>query len=299
MLLFALFFAACSTEPPTETSVDTDVAAAPTAADYCEVTADAFCSYYLRCGRMAVDSEAACKVAFLETCNAAYEPHYIALEQAGLLALSADGVDACVAHLGAVTCEAQIFDLDGGCSGVWQGLAPAGADCGLGIESFVCDDASTCVIGLDFCGSCQPTVPVDAACGPDARCEATASCVSGVCVARALPGDACGDAKPCVSGASCSSGVCAGPTIVAAGEACDQVRRCPYKSACAGGVCVEAALLGEDCGGAVTCASGWCDAGTCVALGDGGATCTSGSQCFSGACDGTCVALPGVCFDDA
>lgn len=274
----------------------TDTGPPPTAREYCATTADAFCGYYVRCGRMAVNGVAECQEAFLEACSAVYQPHYIALEDAGLLELSVDGVDACAAHLETVQCDQQIFDLDGGCADVWRGLAPAGSPCGPGIDSFVCDDASTCVLDLSFCGTCEATVPVGASC-EDARCEATASCVSGTCVARALPGEACGADQPCVLGASCSGGICAAPTIVGVGDACGASHRCPYKSACIGGQCVEAGLQGEVCGAQQPCASGWCDDGVCAPFREAGDPCDAGGECVSGVCDGVCADLPGACLD--
>ncbi len=264
--------------------------------EYCERSVDMFCDYYTRCDRMAAESLAECKTNFLEACNAVYEPHYVALAEQGLLTLSTEGLRECAAHLETVTCDQQIFDLDGGCASVWQGQAPAGAPCGLGIESFVCDAASTCVIGLDLCGTCEATVPVGAPCD-EARCEATASCIEGTCVARALPGEACGDARACVMGASCIDEVCVAPTIAAVDEACGQGVRCPYKSACVGGVCVEAALQGEACGAEITCASGWCEDGTCAPLKDGGEACEGAIECRSLSCDEVCAELPGVCFE--
>ena len=263
---------------------------------YCEATVEAFCGYYLRCGRMAVESVERCREVFLETCNAVYEPQYVTLAEAGLLELSREGVEACEAHLGAVACEQQLFDLDGGCAGMWRGLSPVGGSCGPGIESFVCEEGAACVIGLDFCGECREAAAVGAACGDGVSCEATASCVDGFCVERAAVGAACGDGQPCVLGASCAEGLCQGFEVVALGEPCDRSRRCPYKSECVEGRCEESALLGEACGEA-GCASGRCDGGVCVALGDVGAPCGSGAACVSGLCgDGLCVEGPSACI---
>lgn len=265
------------------------------AQEYCERTADMFCDYYLRCGRMAADTPESCRATFLEACTASYQPHYVALEARGELRLTTAGLQACADHLATVPCGQQIFDLDGACSTMWEGLAPAGSACGPGIESFVCDGQSTCVIGPDLCGTCEPTVPVGASC-EEARCTAEAACVAGTCAPRGLPGQPCDEEQRCVSGAWCDEGTCTGPTFVAVDEPCDQARRCPYKSHCIEGFCVEASLLGEPCGSERGCASGWCDQGTCAPFKHGGEPCTSGLECHSRACDETCVDLPGVCF---
>ncbi len=269
----------------------------PRAADYCERTVDVFCPYYLRCGRMAVPDVETCRAVFLEACNARFEPHYAALEREGRLALSAEGITACAEHLETVECSQQLFDLDGPCSGVWQGLGEAGAPCGPGLESFVCASDHTCVLGLELCGTCEPAAPVGAECEPGVlRCVNVASCVEGVCVARQPPGRGCGEELPCVLGARCVEGVCQGFDVVGEGEACGQGRRCPYKAACAGGVCVATPLLGEACEPTVGCASGRCVEGRCEPLRGPGEACAEHGHCVSGICEGTCAPLPSACF---
>ncbi|TNF23673.1 MAG: hypothetical protein EP329_26890 [Deltaproteobacteria bacterium] len=243
-----------------------DTAEPLTAGGYCEAVADAYCAFYLRCDRMAVPDEATCRTVFAEVCNALYEPQYVALEARGLLSVDAEAVAACQAHLETVACALQPGDLDGPCRDMWQGQAGEGAACSYGIESLVCDGETTCVLGLDFCGTCEPAADVGEPCGGDAalRCHDDAACVGGTCVARALPTEACSDSLPCRVGASCVDRVCVSPAIVAVGDACDQTHRCPYKAACVGGTCVETALLGEACGDAVPCADGACDGQVCV-----------------------------------
>ena len=266
------------------------------ARSYCEATVDLFCPYYLRCGRMAVPDIETCRVVFLESCNARYEPAYAALADRGELVLSRAGIERCGAHLETVACEQQIFDLDGGCEQVWRGQVAAGGACGLGIESFICEADAVCVIGLDFCGDCKPLVAAGAACDFEHRCPGDGDCVDGGCVARVAVGSACDEATSCVLGASCLDGVCTAPTIVGVGERCDQVKRCPYKSACVSGTCREAALLGEPCG-LGGCASGACEGGVCVALLDPGAACTGSATCRSGRCsEGQCSALTSGCI---
>jgi hypothetical protein len=245
---------------------------------------------------MAVDSVEECRTAFLEACNARYEPHYVALEAEGLLRLSRPGVDACAEHLEAVVCEQQIFDLDGACADMWVGQAGAGSACGLGIESFVCDATSTCVIGLDLCGTCESALNVGEACGEGDRCRPPGTCFDGVCVPAAAVGESCSEDLPCISGAWCDEGTCRSFSVVDLGEPCDAERRCAYKSVCAGGECVPLPLLGETCEPAHGCASGYCDDGTCVSLRSDGESCASPIECISGVCDETCGALPGVCF---
>ncbi len=264
------------------------------AADYCETVVDAFCPYYLRCGRLDAPDEASCRAAFLETCNARYEPHYAAFEALGLLRLSRAGVAGCRLHLEHVECAAQVGDLDGACGAMWVGQAPALAPCGLGIESLVCAAGTTCVLGLDFCGSCLPE-STDGTCDTERRCPDGGLCIEGACVTRLAAGDACTDADVCAVGLWCAEGRCRGPTIVAVGDACDADLRCPYKATCSGGKCVPLGLLGEPC--TAGCASGFCDAGTCVPLRAAGEPCGASSQCVSTRCteDGHCEPLGATC----
>ncbi len=278
-------------------TVDEDVSPWLAADSYCEVTAAFFCRYYMRCGRFAAPDEAACQVAFAESCERIYEPHYRTLADRGLLQLSAAGTAACEAHLDAVVCEQQVYDLDGPCGTMWVGQAEVGAPCGMGIESFVCNAGGTCVLGMNLCGTCTSAAAVGDACGGGVACVTGAACVNSVCVARALPQEACSDTQPCIGGASCVASVCVGHTIVGLGEVCDGENRCPYQSACVGGVCIATGLLGEACDSTTPCASGVCESNECVAPKVGGAACTSGAECLSWSCaSGTCVALPGVCF---
>ena len=72
--------------------------------------------------------------------------------------------------------------------------------------------------------------------------------------------------------------------IVGEGEACGGSKRCPYRSQCAGGVCVRTELVGEQCGGEVGCASGFCSASECRPLKGMGEICGEASQCVSGRC---------------
>lgn len=272
------------------------------ASAYCESIVASFCDYYLRCGRMAVPDLAACRATFLETCNARYEPLWRALADDHLLELSADGLATCEGHLATVACERQIFDLDGGCAGVWRGLVPAGGACGPGLESFVCEPGTTCVLGLDFCGTCRPLAGPDEACDLDHRCPPTATCTAGSCQARALPGDRCDADHPCVLGADCASGTCRADAIVEVGDACDATHACQYKAACVttanGARCVGTALIGEACGDEVGCASGACIGGACAPLGGADATCDGPAACESGRCsDGTCAPIRFGCTD--
>lgn len=268
-----------------------------TPSDYCEATADIFCPFYERCDRMAVPADSTCRAVFLENCNAVYEPIYAGLADAGLLALDPAGIERCAAHLEQVACAAQIFDLDGPCAGIWVGQAPGGAACAPGIESFVCAPGNDCVIGLDFCGTCEPAAGVGAACDDDTRCTQSARCVDGMCQARVLPGMPCGEAG-CVIGTRCVDEVCVGPARAGIGESCANRERCPYRSACVGGVCVGAGLLGDACDATTPCASGACVDGRCVAPTGPGTPCERGSTCVGGVCDaGRCAAIPGMCFE--
>lgn len=225
---------ACQSSPP------------PTAADYCEATAEMFCGFYLRCGRMAAADEAECHAVFLESCNSTYEPHYTALEELGMLALSEEGIAACEAHLAEVTCEDHIFDLDGGCAQMWVGQVEEGGACGLGIESFVCEPGLECTLGLDLCGTCTPDdgdppptpswtiVGVGETCDMDRRCPYRAACIASVCVQTPLQGEACSDTLPCATG-FCDDGTCA--ALRAEGQSCASSAECVSGSCGADGTC--------------------------------------------------------------
>lgn len=266
--------------------------------DYCEAIVDSFCPFYVRCGRMAVPDVETCRSVFIEQCNAVYEPIYVGLADAGLLALDPEGIESCAAHLGTVDCEEQIFDLDGACGSMWIGQSESGSTCGLGIESFVCAPGNDCVLTPELCGTCQPRRSVGEDCDEDNRCAQSGQCVGGVCVARALPGMPCGQAG-CVLGARCVDDVCAGPQRSAVGESCANLETCPYKSDCIDGLCVEANRLGQSCGDDQTCASNVCTDGVCVAPSAAGVACENGSTCVSGVCsEGMCAPLPGQCFGD-
>lgn len=273
---------------------------APTAAGYCEASADFFCAYYLRCGRIVAADQAECRAVFLESCNERYESRYVDLEDAGLLRLSTPGLDACRAHLETVPCAQQLTDLMGPCGAVWVGTQPAGAACGLDVQSFTCAPGTNCVLGLNFCGTCKPASASGGPCGDGGTCVAEAACVSGTCVTRRQVGEACATSQPCVVGASCQSGFCVGPLIVKENEFCDATHRCPYRSTCLSGRCVRSALLGESCVDR-SCASGRCvtEGATkvCRPFLEAGAPCASPSECRSASCVmNVCRALPDACF---
>ena len=270
------------------------------AADYCETIATPFCAFYMRCGRMVAADETECRKIFLETCNAKFEPRYVDLEEAGLLALSSAGAAACADHLAAVTCAEQASDLDGPCARMWTGTQAVGKPCGLDVESFVCGAGATCILGLDFCGTCEAASPRGGPCETGkARCSAEDACVAGTCVARSMAGQPCSDTKPCLAGAACTAGTCVAPSVVGEGEACDSKRRCAYRAVCDGasGKCVRAALLGEPCASSRGCVSGRCDVGRCVSLRADGETCATNSDCSSAQCTAkVCTPLPTACI---
>lgn len=270
----------------------------PQASDYCESIVDSFCDFYIRCGRMDVASAEQCREPFLDSCNTTFEPQYVALEAAGLLTLSAEGLMACEEHLAGVACEEQIFELTGPCRGLWSGTQGATEGCGLDVEYYVCEPSAACTIGLDFCGTCETLLePGDdctvdnTTCGPEAFCDA------GVCRSRITNGGRCGRDDRCMAGSGCVDGICEGPTFVALGDACGATQRCPYLTACVGGVCTSTAALGEPCSGAIPCEVGFCDAGVCTAPGDDGDTCGGNPACSSGLCvEGTCAPRPSACI---
>lgn len=272
----------------------------PTARTYCETIVEFFCPYYVRCGRMAVTSVDECTPVFLEACNERYEPSYVALEDAGLIEISSDGVTQCRAHLEDVACEEQILDLDGGCASMWTGQVDVGGACGFDVESFVCAPGAVCTVGLDLCGTCETVLEDGAACGAvNTSCSRTSSCEDGVCVPKKPVGAACAPDDRCVLGAACRDGVCAGPDYVSVGDTCDFDRRCPYASACIDGVCVRSSELEGPCGAERACDSGFCSDGVCVPFVAQGAPCSASPQCQTGACiEGFCLEV-GVCSEAA
>ncbi|MEE2786828.1 MAG: hypothetical protein VX589_05780 [Myxococcota bacterium] len=266
-------------------------------AQYCETTADMFCGFYLRCNRIAADAEADCRNLFLETCNARFEPIYVSLVETGSLTLSATGVDACRSHLSQVDCNQQVFDLDGGCAGMWVGAGAQGTACGVGIESFVCRPGLSCEINTSLCGECRVRATPNQACTTNGDCPGPFSCVNGGCVGRGRPGDICHTQAPCAVGTRCEDGRCANFIRARVGEACDQVRRCPYGAVCVDGQCVRAAALGEACTPQVGCVSGYC-VDICQPLKALGAPCDSPGQCAHNRCtNGRCGPTTSTCLD--
>jgi hypothetical protein len=276
------------------------------AKNYCEYAAEVFCPYYVRCSRMAVETEAECLETFVPACNSRYEPTYVELAARELIQLSTAGLSKCKTHLETVSCEIQVFDLDLGCSNVWSGLAKAGDACGPGIESFVCEQGTTCVLGLDFCGVCSPTVATGQPCGTDiGRCEPDSACDNGICVKRPLATAACTpDGIPCVTGTWCDTTAengprCSARSWSAPGEPCNQSAQCQYKSQCGGSICIESALIGEPCDASVACAAGYCTAeNVCAEMQASGEPCSANSQCTTGNCSaGTCGPVKTACFE--
>ncbi|MBI1945530.1 MAG: hypothetical protein HYS27_07530 [Deltaproteobacteria bacterium] len=292
--------AACPPANPEPDAGADPVDAGSTGADgYCEDIVDFFCAFYLRCGRMAVADEAACRPVFLEACNARYEPSYAALEAAGLLTLSSAGVGQCRAHLESAACDQVQLELQGPCGAMWLGTQPADAPCGFDVETFTCAPGTLCVIDLTLCGRCTTVVADGESCsGADVTCGADSFCnEQGLCAARKPAGEACGTGDRCVLGTTCTDATCVGPSYTTVGEPCDFATRCPYASRCLGGVCVAAVGLGGTCGPGAPCDSGWCDDGTCAPLYAQSEPCTDDEQCQTGACaaDG-CAPHPSVCF---
>jgi len=268
------------------------------ASDYCEAIEPFFCEFYVRCGRMDVATAAACKDSFLESCNLVYEPRYVDLEAAELLELSVEGIAACRAHLETVACDQQIQELSGPCADMWIGQQPAGATCGLDVESFVCAPDSECVLGLNLCGMCRPVVAIGATCtaGTDS-CGPEGFCDMGTCKARVRNGDPCGTMDRCMTGSSCDAGVCTPPSFVANGATCDQRHRCPYLTACVGGTCQSTAALGASCTNDGACELGSCELNVCTEPQANGAACSRQAQCSSGLCDGgMCQPRPSACI---
>ncbi len=268
------------------------------ATSYCETIAPSFCGFYLRCGRMDVETQEDCESNFLESCNSKYEGAYVELEAQGFMGLSREGIAACEEHLQTVECAQQVFELTGPCADIWEGTQSIGQSCGLDSEFFVCDSNSECVLSLYFCGTCLELVPLGETCEPgEQTCGSEAFCSNGLCKARKRNGENCGDEDRCSAGSSCVDGSCLGPTFVGRNDACDRANRCPYLTECIGGRCEVAVLQGQSCDATTTCATGYCDQGVCVAPQDNGSSCSSASQCRSLLCtDGQCQPRPSACM---
>jgi hypothetical protein len=269
------------------------------ASRYCETIAPFFCDFYLRCGRMAVDSQEGCLAVFQESCEGRYEPHYVALAEVGALVLSGEGVQACKGHLDTVSCAQQWSDLGGDCGNMWQGQWAAGANCSYSIESFVCDESSTCRQSFSGCGKCVTRTGEGGACPTQgASCAPNAFCgEEGKCVVRKVVGEPCLPKDRCALGTGCVEGLCQGPSFVGLGEACDQINRCPYVSSCDEGVCQTSALLGESCAQR-DCETGFCGPeGICLTLLGQGFGCSADNECVSGGCQfGVCASTLKACM---
>jgi hypothetical protein len=268
---------------------------------YCEETVDAFCAFYERCDRMHVPAGQSCRDIFLESCNARYERFYAALAQEGALHLSRQGVASCREHLQDVSCDQQIFDLDGPCGNMWVGTRQAGESCGFNLESLICAPGTRCVLGLDLCGTCKVVATEDQSCGGDVVCAADQDCESETCVPRAEVGESCANGVRCRGGARCVEDVCAPRPVAQVGEACGGGSVCAYRSECIGGYCVASGLLGDACSQEAPCASGHCDQageGVCAAFLDPGSPCAEAGQCLSGRCEaGQCAELISACLE--
>jgi len=268
------------------------------AEQYCAFAADVFCPFYLRCGRIAELDAAGCQTTFLETCRQLYQPRYVALEQAGLLQLSIAGLTACGQYLTSVECDHQLLDLEGPCRAIWSGRSAFGEPCGISLDSFVCDSATTCIVGMDLCGTCQAAAPTGGNCSTDLHCRYPDLCVDTQCVGAVFPGDACSDVQRCIAGASCNNNLCVARQFVGPGATCDSARRCVYRATCLGGSCSRDALLGEACSAGARCASGYCAAsGRCEPFGAPDAGCDSGATCLASSCtSGRCDSLVSACL---
>jgi hypothetical protein len=288
-----------SVDAATEVDAAVDAFVPASTRDYCEAIEPFFCAFYLRCDRMDVTTGEACAAAFLEKCNAVFEPRYVGLEAAGLLALDLEGIAACQAHLETVACEQQIQELSGACARILRGTQTAGEACGFDVESFTCEPGTQCVLSPSLCGECRVEVPTGQTCTPGTdTCAPTAFCDAGTCVARIANGSACTPDDRCMIGSACTGGVCRGPTYVARGESCDQARRCPYLTVCTGGTCQPTTAVGATCTNDGVCELGFCDAGTCRPPRDLGEPCDRPNACNTGLCDVTCQPRPSVCFPD-
>ena len=267
---------------------------------YCARIVEFFCPFYLRCGRIAEADLASCTKTFMETCVQVHQPHYRALELAGLLRVSDAGLAACRQHLETVPCEQQLLDLEGPCRGIWQGRQAAHGACGINYDAFICGPQETCIVGPSLCGQCEAAAPSGGSCDTTTHCRYPDKCVAERCVRPALPAESCGDARNCIAGASCVAGSCVARSFVTPGAPCDAARRCPYRSVCLGGRCVRTGLLGEACdSGLQPCASGYCDPDTkrCTAFRGEGEACSEGYHCRSGRCLGErCPGLLSSCL---
>lgn len=133
-------------------------------------------------------------------------------------------------------------------------------------------------------GSISVVVPMTLACR-GLRCDPSATCVEGACVAATCAGEGCGcvTAEDCAGGASCAAPECvAGACLPTPDDgSCGAGRRCDPVVGCVPSGCAPS-----------------CDGRACGDDGCGGSCgeCAAPDTCVEGAC--TCVPRTGECSDD-
>ena len=178
-------------------------------------------------------------------------------------------------------------------------------------ERAVCDVESDCVvddipvIGLYYCGTCEPRIALGEPCDGAVRCVDGSACVMGECRERRDLGEPCEFSEECATRV-CDGSVCASSTDLRRPYAdvvdreCDADGGCgnQFGLACVEGTCSALANEGEPCGAyppfqAPPCRLGQlCIGDRCVAVGcsiDIGEPCTWFCTGGTGGCvDGEC-----------
>jgi hypothetical protein len=263
-----------------------------TAADFCQVFAEASCRWAVSCGERTPAEEADCVAKLRHLCP---RP----------LKFDATAASVCLLRLESSRCGTRAERCD-------EAWPPAVLDGGG------CLDDSECLTGVcaldGGCGSCAPPLGPGSACDGTWPCDGTSRCADGdggvQCRPRLADGANCvglGDVAcasgrcklgkcasaspgaPCTSGFSCPAALYCDPVRgncrvpVALGGACDNQPACGSKgAACLGGLCLKippfSIAFGSACTESAQCAWGLaCDvraaAPTCVRRIDYGADC--------------------------
>jgi Cys-rich repeat protein len=185
---------------------------------------------------------------------------------------------------GAATADLGAADAGGGCR--------LDRDCAAAGAGLVCDARSGACVAPSQCAS-DATCASGERClagrclGPSAVCQFATDCAGGRdCVdGRCL--SACGPQAACDPTLTCVAGYCDRPTQ--AGTSCAVAADCAAGSVCADGRCVAACGAARPCGAAEVCVLGFCQVDTaprsfCARDAD----CASGSVCRRGSCRAAC-----------
>jgi hypothetical protein len=194
-----------------------------------------------------------------------------------------DGAGSCLPNLkpAGTACGDQGVPclLDDACDGVGSctdnGAKPAGTLCRPAAGD--CDVA-------ELCDGVSGACPADTLQPSSHECRA-ASCAAGVAI---LPATCTGSAVACppLQTESCAPTVCAGTQC----GGCATDAQCPGSHYCAAGVCAAKLNVGQVCGAATECLSGFCADGVCCAT-DCAGQCQA---CAEPGTEGSCVTVTGA-----